>query len=203
METPFKRGVAAHQFAYLTEEEFELGEGLWRVLGEDVNAMLSTDRDLQKRRLSAIVSMVHARLASVAASIPLPVSTSASQITNPTTPPPGPSGLSTIQAGPSGLTPTQKPIKLDVAKFHGKEGENLLRWLTEMEVAMGARVWPPCLIQLERLKDPLVLVRLEQPELEHECARAVRPWRSVQLPRSSSAYAGKPRVEVALDEDPG
>lgn len=138
METPFKRDSTPQDFGLLTEEEFSFGEALSRLLGYDVvNAMLTTERETQKRRVSAIVSVFHTALAERLATLSL--SSSSSPTTASSTPPPNQPSTGNAVSGDSS-SPRPKPVKIDASRFAGKEGENLLRWFREVEIAMRARL---------------------------------------------------------------
>ena len=87
------------------------------MLGDSVNDMLSVDAAQQKARLSAIIDVLN--------------STAAKR-----TPPRNPH----VEARCDSSSSNPKPVKIVASRLSGKEGENLLRWIREVEIAMRARL---------------------------------------------------------------
>ncbi len=98
------------QFRHLTDDQWAMAEAMQPIFGPALREILSSDPKVQSSRLNAFAGM----FAKTAAD-----ATAEARAERP------------LQ---------QKPVRLAVAKFDGKEGENLPRWLREVEVAAMAQL---------------------------------------------------------------
>ena len=102
---------------------------LWALLGDSINDMLSVDAAQQKARLSAILDVLNSTAAKR-------VTEAIAAVGAPSTPPRNPH----VEVKCDRSSSNPKPVKIDASRFSVKEGENLLRWIREVEIAMRARL---------------------------------------------------------------